>query len=175
MFISLSGVQERGEYLRKIGKALRDPIKGFGLLTDYASDWVKDRIRTERIRAVHPALSNDKTNFENWAKNLRFSAERLLMEHGRDIIYREMISYRMADAAIDLFGMIATISRVDTRIKELGEEKCKIEIKICNTFCEQAWRRIRRNLLTIDKNNDQDMKDIADFITEEKQYPFATE
>lgn len=175
MFIALAGLQERGEYLKKIGKALRDPIKGFGLLTDYAADWVKDRIITSRIRDVHPSLMNAKKDFENWAKNLRFTVERVLMEHSRDIIYREMISYRIADAAIDLYGMIATISRVETRINDIGAEKCDKEIKICNAFCEQAWRRVRRNLLMVDKNNDDYLREIADFISEEKQYPFNTE
>ncbi|MCB0281680.1 MAG: acyl-CoA dehydrogenase family protein [Calditrichae bacterium] len=175
MFIALSGLQERGEYLKKIGKALRDPIKGFGLLTDFAADWVKDRIITGRIRDVHPSLMNAKKDFENWAKNLRFTVERLLMEHSKEIIYREMISYRIADAAIDLFGMIATISRVDTRIRDIGADKCDKEIKICNAFCEQAWRRVRRNLLMVDKNNDDYLREIADFISEEKQYPFNTE
>lgn len=175
LFVALSGVQERGEYLRKIGKALKDPIKGFGLLTDYATDWIKGKLVTERIRQVHPLLTAAKTDFENWAKNLHITSERVLIEHGKDIMYREMITTRLADAAIDLFAMIATISRVDTRIKEYGEDACEKEIKICNTFCSQAWRRARRNLLMIDKNNDNDMKEIADFISEEKQFPFFTE
>ena len=175
LFIALAGVQERGQYLKKIGKALRDPIKGFGLLTDFASDWVKDRIVTERIRDVHPSISKSKSEFEDWAKNLRFTAERVLMVHGKNVIYREMITTRLANAAIDLFGMIATISRVQSRIDEIGEGKCKMEIKICNVYCEQAWRRVRRNLLMVDKNVDNQMKEISDFIVEEKQYPFATE
>ncbi len=175
LFIALAGVQERGEYLKKIGKALRDPIKGFGLLTDFASDWVKDKITTERIREVHPSLTKAKTDFENWAKNLRFTSERVLMEHGRDIIYREMITMRLANAATDLFAMIATISRVDTRINDVGAEKAAEEIKICNLFCEQAWRRVRRNLLMVDKNDDQQMKEVAEFISEKKVYPFETE
>ena len=175
LFIALAGVQERGEYLKKIGKALRDPIKGFGLLTDFASEWVKDRVTTERIREVHPALTKAKTDFENWAKNLRFTAERVLMEHGKDIIYREMITTRLANAAMDLYAMIAVISRVQTRIDDVGEEKASEEIRICTVFCEQAWRRVRRNLLMVDKNDDAQMKAIARFITEKKTFPFETE
>ena len=175
LFVALSGVQHRGEYLRKIGKALKDPIKGFGLLTDYATDWIKGRITTERIREVHPSLMASKTDFENWVKNLHLTCERVLIEHGKDIMYREMITTRLADATIDLYAMIATISRVNTRIEEIGAEKADKEIKICNTFCQQAWRRVRRNLLTIDKNDDENMKEIADFISEEKNFPYETE
>jgi len=175
LFVALSGVQSRGEYLKKIGKALKDPIKGFGLLTDYATDWIKDRITTERIRDVHSSLMASKTDFENWIKNLHLTAERVLIEHGKDIMYREMITTRLADAAIDLYAMIATISRVNSRIEEVGAEKADKEIKICNTFCQQAWRRARRSLLTIDKNDDENMKEIADFVSEEKHFPYETE
>ncbi len=174
LFIALSGVQERGEYLKKIGKALKDPIKGFGLLTDYATDWIKGRITTGRIRHVHSELEYSKSQFENWAKNLHLASERTLMQHGKNIIYREMVTTRLADAMIDLFAMIASISRVDTKINKEGIEKCREEVKICNTFCEQAWRRIRRNILMVDKNSDREITEISDFITNQKTYPFFT-
>ena len=173
MFTTLSGVQERGQYLRKIGHALKGPIKGFGLLTDYASQWVKSRVTTDRIRNVHPSLSSSKAQFEEWAKNLHFAAERVLMHHGKNIIYKEMVTERLADAAIDLYGMIATLSRVDTKISLDGEDKCEREIRLCNAFSEQAWRRIRRNLLMVDKNLDREMKHISAFVIEDKEYPFT--
>jgi hypothetical protein len=79
----------------------------------------------------------------------------------------------MADAAIDLFGMIATISRVDTKIRQSGAESAEGEIRICNTFCEQAWRRVRRNLLMVDNNSDTNIKAIADAVIQSKEYPFT--
>jgi acyl-CoA dehydrogenase family protein 9 len=173
LFVCLSGIQERGEYLKKIGHALKGPIKGFGLLTDYASQWLKDRITTERIRDVHSSLTHSKTQFENWAKNPHIATERVLMHYGKNIIYREMVQERLADAVIDLYGMIATISRVDTLIRNQGEEKSREEIGMCNTFCEQAWRRIRRNLLMVDKNSDKEVKVIADHIIDKRYYPFT--
>jgi len=173
MFTTLSGIQERGQYLRKIGHALKGPIKGFGLLTDYASHWVKSRVLTDHIRDVHPVLSGVKTQFEEWARNLHFTAERVLIHHGKNIIYKEMVQERLADAAIDLYGMIATLSRVDTKISRDGLDKCEREIKLCNAYSEQAWRRVRRNLLMVDKNLDWEMKAISDFVIEEKEYPFT--
>ena len=130
---------------------------------------------TEPIFADVIRANMSRKDFENWVKNLHLTCERVLIEHGKEIMYREMITTRLADAAIDLYAMIATISRVNTRIEEIGAEKADKEIKICNTFCQQAWRRARRSLLTIDKNNDENMKEIADFISEEKQFPYETE
>jgi acyl-CoA dehydrogenase family protein 9 len=174
MFTVLSGIQEHGEYLKKIGHALRDPIKGFGLLTDYATNWFKDRVITERIREVDSSIMQSKAYFETWAKNLFITGERVLMSHGKNIIYREMIQHRIADATIDLYAMISNISHVDTLIKQKGKEKCEREIIICNTFCEQAWRRVRRNILMVDKNNDKELKVIADTVIEEGCYPYSS-
>ncbi len=174
MFTVLAGIQQRGEYLKKIGHALRDPIKGFGLLTDYATNWLKDRVVTERIREVDSSLMQSKTNFETWAKNLFITGERVLITHGKDIIYREMIQHRIADATIDLYAMIADISRVDTLIKQKGKDKCQREITICNAFCEQAWRRVRRNILMVDKNNDKELKEIAQTVIDEGFYPYSS-
>ena len=170
IFIALSGIQERGEYLKRMGKALSDPIKGFGLLTDFAVHYMKDRLTTERIPEVHPKLANAKAEFEEWAKNLHITTERVLMKYGKNIIKRQIIQRRLADAAIDLFGMVATISRVDYCIRSKGEENCSKLILLCNTYCEQAWRQIRRNLLMIDKNDDQNLLKIADFIAEDGEY-----
>ena len=174
LFIALSGMQERGEYLKKIGNALKGPIKGFGLLTEYATQWVRGRVSTERIREVNTVLAAPKVQFETWARNMHFSAERALVHHGRDIIYRELILERLADSAIDLFAMIATIARVDRQIQEKGAESCAQEIQICNVFCDQAWRRVRRNLLMVDSNNDKSLQDIAGYVVKEQKYPFLT-
>ncbi len=172
MFTALAGIQERGQVLRKIGTALKEPIKGYGVLTDYAAEWIKGRISTERIQDVHKSLSGAKTQFETWAKNLHFSAERALMHNGKKIIYREMIQKRLADAATDLYAMISVISRVDSLIAKKGEEKAAHEISMCNIFCDQAWRRVRRNLLMVDSNNDKEMSKLSDYIVEEQKYPF---
>lgn len=174
LFIALSGMQERGEYLKKIGNALKGPIKGFGVLTGYAGQWVNRRVSTERIHSVDPSLSGPKVQFETWAKNLHFAAERALVHNGKNIIYREMITERLANAAIDLYAMIAAISRVDTKISEKGVAACRQEISLCNVFCEQAWRRVRRNLLMVDNNNDRAMKELAEYIVQEQKYPFET-
>jgi acyl-CoA dehydrogenase family protein 9 len=170
IFTALSGIQERGEYLKRIGKAMNDPIKGFGLLTDYAVHYMKDRLTKEHIPEVHPALASAKSSFEEWAKNLHITAERILIKYGKDIIKKQIIQWRIAEAAIDLYGMIATISRVDQCIKSKGEENCQKMITLCKTYCSAAWRRARRNILMVDRNQDHHLLNIADFIAEDEGY-----
>jgi acyl-CoA dehydrogenase family protein 9 len=163
-------MQERGEYLKKIGKALKDPIKGFGVLSDYAVSYVKDRLTRERIQQVHASIAESKALFENWAKNLHITVERVLMKYGKNIIQKQLIQKRLADAMINLYGMIAVLSRTDKCIKMKGADKCKKQIMYCNAFCNQAWRLVRRNLLMIDKNDDVSTLEISEIIKEEEKY-----
>lgn len=170
IFVALAGMQERGEYLKQLGKAIKEPVKGLGVITDFAFNYVKDRLLVERIRNVHVKLTESKSLFENWAKNLHITVERVLMKYGKKIIDKEIIQKRIADATIYLFGMIATISRTDSLIKKKGVKNCKREILMCNTFCEQAWRIARRNILMIDKNNDRNMVEIAEEVIQNRKY-----
>jgi acyl-CoA dehydrogenase family protein 9 len=88
-------------------------VRDARILTDYAMHYMKNRLTKERIPDVHPTLAKAKADFEEWAKNLHITAERILVRYGKHIIKKQIIQYRIADAAIDLFGMIASISRVD--------------------------------------------------------------
>jgi acyl-CoA dehydrogenase family protein 9 len=172
VFVALAGMQERGEYLKKMGKALKDPVKSFGLISDFAVHYMKDRLTREKIPDVHHLLSNAKNYFEEWAKNLHVAAERVLIKHGKKIIQREMIQERLADAMTDLYAMISCISRVDTDIRKHGLDLCEDKILLCNTFCEQAWRRVRRNILMVDRNDDNNFKKISDKAINKGKYLF---
>jgi acyl-CoA dehydrogenase family member 9 len=169
-FVALSGMQERGEYLKKIGKALKDPIKGFGVLSDYAVSYVKDRLIKERIQDVHASIAESKALFENWAKNLHITVERVLMKYGKNIIQKQIIQTRLAEAMIYLYGMIAVLSRTNKCINEKSADKCKKQILYCNSFCNSAWRVVRRNLLMVDKNDDVSTLRISDILKEDEQY-----
>jgi acyl-CoA dehydrogenase family member 9 len=172
VFVALAGMQERGEYLKQMGKALKDPVKSFGLISDYAVHYMKDRLVTERIWDVHSSLANAKNTFEEWAKNLHITTERVLIKYGKKIIQKEMIQERLANAMIDLYAMISSISRVDSDVRKEGLEACTDKLEICNTFCDQAWRRVRRNILMIDKNSDQNILDISEKVLEKGKYLF---
>ena len=172
IFIALSGMQERGEYLKKMGKALKDPVKSIGVISDYAVHYMKDRLTTERVRDVHSSLTDVKNKFEEWAKNLHITTERVLIKYGKKIIEKQLIQERLADAAIDLYGMISCISRVDTDIQKSGIDACEEKIVLCNTFCQQAWRRVRRNILMIDKNSDKKILNISEKVIEKGKYLF---
>ncbi len=172
-FIALSGMEGPGEYLKKIGKALRDPIKGFGLLTGFAAGKVKATVAHDHLTGIHPQLQNAAARFNEYAKELHLATERVLMKHGKDIILKQFIQHRLADMALDLFGMAAVISRVHTLLKQkhAGIEQ---DLLLAHTYIDEAWRRARRNARQIDDNLDRERKQVAEMIYESNGYRWTT-
>ncbi len=169
-FVALSGMQGPGEYLKKIGKALRDPIKGFGLLTEFAVHKVKDRVIHDSLKNTDPRLKEQVDKFNDYAAELKQVVEKVLMKYGKEIIHREFILERIANIAIDLFGIAAVISRIDTRMK--ADKPVDQELPPMRLFCDMAWRRIRRNLRQIDNNSDAVRKEIVAHAYELNRFPF---
>ena len=72
------------------------------------------------------------------------------------VVEREYLQHRLADAAIDLYAMLATLARTSSRIRESGVEEAASEIRMTRIFCDGAWRRVRRNLRAVESNMDSE-------------------
>lgn len=169
-FTALAGMQGPGEYLKKIGKALRDPIKGFGLLTEFAVHKVKDTVAKDTFKNIDPQLKEQTDRFNEFAAELHAAVERVLMKYGKDIIHHEFIQQRIANMAIDLFGMAAVISRVNTQIQ--AGRSVEKEMPIAQLYCDEAWRRVRRESRQIDTNLDDQRRKTTNLVYETVKFPF---
>jgi acyl-CoA dehydrogenase family protein 9 len=171
-FIALSGMQEHAQYLKKVGKALQNPLSELGVLTDFAIHRLKDTVRTQRLNDVDDVLKHEVTLFEEYARELHLAVEKVLAKYRKDIINQEFLLARISDMVMGLFGMIAVISRVDSLIKDQGQEAAAEQLLLLQAFCENTWREIRRNSRQIDSNMDQKRRDIAGMAGASQGYDF---
>lgn len=169
-YIALAGMQEHAEYLKEVGKALQNPLNELGVLTDFAIHRIRTTMATERLSEVHESLSDEVSKFEEYSKELHLATEKVLTKYKKKIIHQGFILYRLADMAIDLFGMVAVISRLDALIQEKGLAKVKRELTLGRMFCEEAWRRLRRNRRQIENNSDAWRREIAESAYETNGY-----
>ena len=154
-YVALAGMQQPGETLKEVGRALKEPVGHIGLLTDFAAQRIKRAVHTPKLDQVHPALEAEAERVSQWTQNLASFVESALRSHGRDIVEREYIQERVADSAIDLYAMLALLSRTTARIEAAGVDASEREIRLTQLFIRQAWRRVRRNLAQIDSNDDE--------------------
>ena len=181
LYIALTVLNEVGQDLREMSSSLKgifeNPIKGFGVLYDYAkrrASWATGVGGNHGYDAVSKALGDEVEAFEGLTRNLAAMADRILRKHGKRIIEMQFAMRRFADVLIDMFIFAAVLSRVTRSIEEKGEEGAAHEIEIARVVSGQVQGRVARNFRKIDDNHDQLIKNLAEHAYEVGGYPWDT-
>lgn len=172
-FIALSGMQGPGQELAGLAEAIKYPTKGLGPVTDFVFRKIKQNIVGQSINTVHPATKKMAALLEDHAVEFSSQVEGQLRKHGKKIHLKQLIQKRIADVAIDLYGMAVVLSRVTASLEEKGDTAaCETELAIADVYFMQANRRIRGNFRSLEKNADDQIKHIAKTAYESGKYPF---
>lgn len=180
LFIALTAMGDVGAHLRELSSSLQGvfehPIKGFGVLSEYAlrRASLATGIRKSVFTSVAPCLSRHTTIFEEATQDLAIAVDRVLRKHGKNIIGKQLASRRLADAMIDLFALACTLARVDSSVKANGEEKARREIEILEVLSGRVKRSVRANFDEIDRNEDDSLKAVADHAFELERFGWDT-
>jgi alkylation response protein AidB-like acyl-CoA dehydrogenase len=178
LYISLTALNDVGQRLKEMASSLRgifdDPIKGFGLLYDYArrrTMWATGLpVASSSLSKTHLALRPEAEIFEDLSRDLAAMVDRLLRKHGRNIIGKQFATRRLADVMIDLFVLACVLSRVSSSITEKGRDGAGQEIEIAKILAGRVRGRARRNFRRIDDNDDELIKSIAEAAYERGGY-----
>lgn len=160
--VALMGMQQPGERLKALGKAFRDPIRSLGAIGSYLAGRAKRTVRTPVFTKVHPSLSREAELVARLVHDLGLAVEDAIRVHGRNIIERQFLQERMANAAIDIFLATAVLSRTTWEIERLGGETAAQEQLDCaRIFVPMAWRRARRSIRGLSRNQDARLAAVA--------------
>ncbi len=171
-FIALSGMQGPGRELVEVARAMREPIKGFGLLSDFAIRKAKTALGRERLTQAHPLLNREGVVFEDYTAELAKNVDKALRKHGKNIAEMQYTQKRIADIAMDLYAVASVISRTSKAIQKRGEEGARREIDLTTIFVAEAERRLEANTKAFDKNDDELRKNVASKAYTDGGYPF---
>jgi acyl-CoA dehydrogenase family protein 9 len=171
-FIALSGMQGPGRELADVARAMREPIKGFGLLSDFAIRRARTVLGRERLTRHHPILNREAVVFEEYVQQLARVADQVLRKHGRDIAEMQYTQKRTAEMAIDLYAIASCIARATRAIERRGEEGARREIDLTSIFVTAAEKRLQHLVAAVDKNDDELRKAVASKTYVDGGYPF---
>lgn len=171
-FVALSGMQGPGKELTDVVKAMREPIKGFGVLSEIAIRKARTVLGRERMTHAHPLLSREAVLFEEYTTELAERTRVALRRHGREIAEMQFTQRRIADLAMDLYALAACISRTTRAIERRGEDGARREIDMTTLFAAAAHKRLRQNVSDFDRNDDELRKAVAGRAYVDRAYPF---
>lgn len=178
LYVALSGLKDVGASLSGLKNALAhifdDPIKGFGVLSGYASrrarqatGWGTDRILTQ----LSPDLQKAAKIYERSVVELANASDGLLKKYGKGIADQQYQLKRLADIAIDLYVGLCALSRAAS-LEKSDPVNGGQAASIAYVFAKQARRRIVRNVRSIDANEDARIDAIAGMIVAGGTYPW---
>jgi acyl-CoA dehydrogenase family protein 9 len=165
-------MQGPGRALVDVARAMREPIKGFGLLSDFAIRRARTALGRERLTRHHPLLNREAVVFEEYVQELSGGADKVLRKHGRDIAEMQYTQKRSADIAIDLYAIAACLTRTTRAIEKRGEEGARREIDLTSVFVSAAERRMAAVVKEVDRNDDELRKSVASKTYVDGGYPF---
>ncbi len=180
LFIALTGMKDAGQLLKEVGSAaaniFNEPIKGFGLLTEYAKKRLTQGagVGRDRISLVHELLRPEAMIIEIYSLRLAKAVDSVLRKYGEKIISKQLISKRLADVAIDLMVSLSILSRVSTALNKSTVEQADPQIQILRLFIAQAKRRMNQNLRRLARNEDQLIDSLSAKIIEQGKYNWDT-
>jgi acyl-CoA dehydrogenase family protein 9 len=162
--VALMGLQQPGERLKELGKALQDPIHSLGAIGGYLKGRVVGTIDRPDFKRVPEALEDEAELVADQVHELGRAVERALRRYGKKIMDRQYVQERLANAAIDLFMATATLSRATSELERAGgdEEKVAAELDCARVFVHAAYRRTRRSLRALRTNQDKRIDAIAE-------------
>jgi acyl-CoA dehydrogenase family protein 9 len=157
-----------------LGSIFNEPIKGFGVLSDYAerrfahaTGLGSGSLKTQLAPELRPLA----TIYENYTRAAARAAEAALREYGKSIFERQYVQKRIADLVIDLFVGLCVISRADSLIASQPETRTQV-IDVAGMFTHQARRRMIRNIRGAAHNEDHAVDALAGAVLERGSYPW---
>src|SRR5580693_7254932 len=178
LYIALSGLKELsksfGELKAAVDDIFNNPIKGFGLMADYAEKrltHVTGVGRDKLLGKIPPRLRETTTTYEKYTVELAKAADFLLRKYGKSIAVRQHMLKRIADMTIDLFVGLCVLSRATALAAETGGEG-KQAMVIAHAFARQARRRLANNVRRMERNEDEELDLLAGVILDRGRYPW---
>lgn len=159
LFVALTGAQHAGKHLQQVAKE----IKSGGISTLFGQVIKRatgGSTGADFASVVDPALTDSASQLDACIKEFGKTVENLLIKHKKGIIDRQYELVRVADAAIDIYSMIATLSRC-THSCQKNTSSAAHERDVANYFCSIASRRAMQNLKEAAGGNEKNIELIS--------------
>ncbi len=178
VFIALAGMKGPSESLKELGKisdvskVMQDPIKSVGVLTTFAKKRISSMVGQKSLTFVHSKLEDEGDEFASYMSTFSIQVENTLIKYGKDIIGNEYPQGRIANMAIELYAMLAVLSRTTSILNDdkIEDSQKDYSLKLCRLCFKESRHRFMRSLKGMSKNNDQLIKDVSDAVCEREGY-----
>lgn len=179
--LALSGIRGPSEELKELGKlthdvsgALTNPIKSLGVFTKFAKKRMTHLMGSKTLSKVHPELKEEAEEFSSLLGAFAISVENSLMKYGKKIIDNELPQGRLAEMSMELYAILATLSRTTSILNnsEVSKEQKDYVLNLCKYVSYDSGKKVKKHLKAMSKNNDSAIIKISEQVLKNGGYGF---
>jgi acyl-CoA dehydrogenase family protein 9 len=121
-FVALAGMRDVGLELQGVLQALRRPIGNLGRLGGFAARRLAALLLAPEVPVHSSLLEDDAARLGRLIGRFGNQVQRLLRHHREEILDRQYLQARIAEAAIDLYVSCCVLRRLDRLLRAAEEE-----------------------------------------------------
>ena len=180
IFTALSGIKGPSDSLKELGKiadvsrAIQDPIKSVGLLSDFAKKRISKFIGSKSLSRVHPSLAKHGQRFVRELKDFGIAVENVIMKHGKNIIGNELVQMRLANMSIELYAQLCVLSRTTSILEraEVSQADKDYVVLMTELICRDSRSAFNKNYKRLNSSYDKLIPKISKAVSERDGYGF---
>lgn len=170
-FIAMVGIKPLADQFLKVKDALSNPILRLGTLFGFGGQQIKSRLINPTVPVQSRELRRPAADLSRRVREFSLAVQGQLIRHREQILMRQYVQERIADAACELYASSCTLSRLDSLLtqKNGNPDSIQPDIQSGLYFLKLSNRKILQSLAALHDNEDADTTSVADAIL--SRYP----
>jgi alkylation response protein AidB-like acyl-CoA dehydrogenase len=165
-FIAMVGIKPVADQFLKVKDALGHPFSKFTTLLNFGGQQVKARLSRPDVPVTNPSLRKPAAELSRRVREFSLAVQGQLIKHREEILMRQYVQERIADAACELYASSCTLSRLDSLLAHGNGNATEInrDIQSGLYFLQISNRKILQSLASLNDNDDAATTTVADGI-----------
>jgi acyl-CoA dehydrogenase family protein 9 len=165
-FIAMVGIKPVADQFLSVKQALGHPFRDFGTLLSFGGKQLRARFTTPEVPVQNGSLREHVSELARRIREFSLAVQTMLMKHREDILFRQYVQERLADAACELYASSCTLARLDALLT-LGNghaDEVARDVTAGRYFLRLSNRRIKQCLAALSDNDDTETTATADAV-----------
>ncbi len=165
-FIAMVGVKPVADQFLTVKHALSHPLRDFGTLLSFGGKQLRARFTTPDVPVQNSPLRDHAAELGRRIRDFSFAVQTMLFKHRENILFRQYVQERLADAACELYASSCTLARLDALLSVSNGHADEVarDVAAGRYFLRLSNRRIKQCLAALSDNDDQETTATADAV-----------